>query len=141
MSNKHQQRFWLLTFFIIGISVCTGLVLFALRQNINVFYSPTQIAQGEVNQGTYCRVGGMVKEGSFKRLDGLKVSFTLTDYAHSVDVFYEGILPDLFREGQGIVTEGQLSGEGFQASLVLAKHDENYMPKEVRDSIKVADDT
>lgn len=136
MSQKHKKRFFLLSFMVVGLTAAALLIMYALRQNINVFYTPTQIVQGEVATNQNIRVGGMVVQGSFKRLDGLKVSFALTDYQNTVDVNYEGILPDLFREGQGIVTEGIYTTDGFKAKMVLAKHDENYMPKELRDSLK-----
>lgn len=136
MSAKHTQRFYLISLLVIGLSIAAFLILYALRQNINVFYTPTQISQGQAPTEQTIRVGGMVVDGSFKRYDGLNVSFTLTDYENTVDVFYDGILPDLFREGQGIVSEGMMTNQGFKASMVLAKHDENYMPKEVRDTLK-----
>ncbi len=136
MSRKHNHRLYLLFVMIAGLSLVVSLTLYALRQNINIFYTPSQIEANEVAHLQLVRVGGMVVEGSIERLGQLKVKFTLTDYAHTVDVFYDGILPDLFREGQGVVTEGKLTNMGFMASMVLAKHDENYMPKEVRDTLK-----
>ena len=101
---------------------------------MNMFYTPSQVAMGEVEVGRRFRIGGMVKEGSFvSDSDSLKVRFEATDYAHVVPVEYEGILPDLFREGQGIVAEGSVDSQGvFSASKVLAKHDENYMSQEVK---------
>ncbi len=113
------------------------LVMSALRDKIVFFYSPTEIiSEGKAAPGQRIRLGGLVKEGSLVK-DGSKVSFVVTDTAKEIPVTYEGILPDLFREGQGIVSEGALSPEGvFTADTVLAKHDENYMPKEVADSLK-----
>jgi len=115
-----------------------GLTMFALSQNINLFYSPTQIASGEAPHNTRIRAGGMVVDGSVVRdQQSLNVTFDITDYDQTVTVHYDGILPDLFREGQGIVAQGELdSNNVFQASEVLAKHDENYMPPEVADALE-----
>jgi cytochrome c-type biogenesis protein CcmE len=112
--------------------------MFALSQNINLFYSPTQIASGEAPHNTRIRAGGMVVDGSVVRdQQSLNVTFDITDYDQTVTVHYDGILPDLFREGQGIVAQGELdSNNVFQASEVLAKHDENYMPPEVADALE-----
>ena len=117
-----------------------ALTLTALNQNINLFYSPTQVMAGEYPERKNFRVGGMVVNGSVHRnAENLEVEFDLTDTAKTVTVAYTGILPDLFREGQGVVLEGRLIGDGsFRADEVLAKHDENYMPKEVADSLKKA---
>jgi len=114
-------------------SAAIGLVTYALRGNINLFYPPTEVVSGEAPIGQSIRVGGMVEEGSLLRADdSLAISFTLTDYQASVPVVYSGILPDLFGEGQGAVASGVLSDEGvLQATEILAKHDENYMPPEV----------
>ncbi|GIT22151.1 MAG: cytochrome c-type biogenesis protein CcmE [Gammaproteobacteria bacterium] len=117
-----------------------GLILYAMSQNINLFYTPTQVAQGEVREGQRIRIGGMVKEGSVVSAnDSLQVRFETTDYVHAVPIEYEGILPDLFREGQGIVAEGSVDASGvFHASRVLAKHDENYMSQEVKAALDAA---
>jgi cytochrome c-type biogenesis protein CcmE len=125
---------------LVSVSVAVGLALFALEQNINLFYSPTQIATGEAPHGARIRAGGMVVEGSVVRdTQSLLVRFDLTDFAESVPVEYTGILPDLFREGQGIVAQGSLDERGvFTAVEVLAKHDENYMPPEVAQALKDA---
>ena len=136
MSTKHQKRTLLVVTLVLGLGCAAGLILYALQQNINLFYSPTQIAQGLAPQQKMIRVGGMVVDGSVKRGQNLNVDFTLTDYEHELTVHYEGILPDLFREGQGIVAQGVMMDSVFQAREVLAKHDENYMPPEVRDSLK-----
>jgi cytochrome c-type biogenesis protein CcmE len=123
-----------------GLSVTVGLTLFALGQNMNMFYTPSQVALGEVEVGRQFRIGGMVKEGTFvSASDSLRVNFETTDYVHAVPVQYEGILPDLFREGQGIVAEGSVDADGvFMASKVLAKHDENYMSQEVKAALDAA---
>ena len=138
MKPHRRRRLGLILFIAVGLSLAVGLTLFALRQNINMFYSPSEVANGEVGAGTMFRIGGMVKAGSVdQQQDSLAVRFVTTDYAHDVPVNYEGILPDLFREGQGIVAEGRLDAGGvFQASRVLAKHDENYMSPEVRAALE-----
>ncbi len=140
MNPKRKQRLMIVLFIVFGVGIAVGLTLFALQQNINLFYSPTQIVKGEAPENTRIRAGGMVVEGSVKRdPNSLKVQFGMTDYAESVTVEYTGILPDLFREGQGIVAQGEMDGNGiFQASEVLAKHDENYMPPEVAEALEKA---
>jgi cytochrome c-type biogenesis protein CcmE len=117
--------------------------LYALNQNINLFFSPTQIAKGEAPVGQRIRAGGMVVDGSVERdQQTLKVNFGLTDHESSVTVEYTGILPDLFREGQGIVAQGAMNAAGvFVATEVLAKHDENYMPPEVKAALDAAGKT
>lgn len=134
MKLHRQRKLAVILFVATGLSATVGLTLFALGQNMNMFYTPSQVAMGEVEVGRRFRIGGMVKEGSFvSDSDSLKVRFETTDYAHAVPVEYEGILPDLFREGQGIVAEGSVDSQGvFSASKVLAKHDENYMSQEVK---------
>ena len=122
-----------------GVAAATGLVIAAMGENMLYFYSPTQIRAGEAPSGPSIRVGGLVVEGSVRRGQGTEVSFSLTDGAETVDVSYAGILPDLFREGQGIVTSGVLeSGSRLRAVEVLAKHDENYMPPEVAEAMEIA---
>ncbi|QEQ95826.1 cytochrome c maturation protein CcmE [Neptunomonas concharum] len=140
MNPKRKQRLLLVIFLVAGVSVAVGLALYALNQNINLFYSPTQIAEGEAPKNTRIRAGGMVVEGSVIRdQQSLHVAFDMTDYAKTVTVEYTGILPDLFREGQGIVAQGELDSNGvFQAVEVLAKHDENYMPPEVAEALEAA---
>ena len=119
-----------------AISLAAFLVLNAFESNLVFFFSPSQVAAGEAPKNRTFRVGGMVKEGSIDRKD-LTVSFIVTDTAQEMKVSYTGILPDLFREGKGVVAQGKLSEDGlFTASEVLAKHDENYMPKEVIDALK-----
>ncbi|MCY3564970.1 MAG: cytochrome c maturation protein CcmE [Gammaproteobacteria bacterium] len=140
MKPHRRKRLGAILFVAFGLSVAVTLTLFALSQNINMFYSPTQVANGEVESGTLFRIGGMVKDGSVEQQqDSLAVNFVTTDFVHDVAIEYEGILPDLFREGQGIVAEGRLDALGvFQASRVLAKHDENYMSPEVRAALEQA---
>ena len=134
MNARRKRQLGVVLFVLAMLSVATALVLYALRQNISLFYSPTQIAKGEAPSHHPIRVGGMVVPGSVVRHDNtLQVDFTLTDYVHTLVVTYQGILPDLFREGQGIVAKGVLiDKDHVQASEVLAKHDENYMPPEVK---------
>jgi cytochrome c-type biogenesis protein CcmE len=134
MHPKRRQRLFMVGFLFAGACVVVGLALLALNENINLFYPPDAIARGEAPIDARIRAGGMVKDGSVQRdPDSLRVAFVLSDLAGSdVPVVYEGILPDLFREGQGIVATGRLGADGvFQASEVLAKHDENYMPPEL----------
>jgi cytochrome c-type biogenesis protein CcmE len=120
-----------------GVGIATAFALKAFNQNLLYYYSPTQIHAGEAPSNRTFRVGGLVENGSVKRQPGsLEVTFTLTDYQEKMPVSYTGILPDLFREGQGIIARGKLDGDRFVAEEVLAKHDENYMPPEVKDSLK-----
>ena len=122
---------------VVGCTIATGLALLALRENIILFFYPSQIVDGTAPSNTTIRLGGMVVSGSIQRGDNLGVTFVLTDLAEQVTVAYEGILPDLFREGQGIVTQGKLDSTGrFLAEQVLAKHDETYMPPEVNDALR-----
>lgn len=140
MNPVRKRKMILLLFIMTILMVVTGLVLYALRQNISLFYTPTQIVEGEAPTKHRIRVGGMVVKGSIVRgTDDLSVQFKLTDYKQTLIVNYRGILPDLFREGQGIVALGELSdGQHFTASEVLAKHDANYMPPEVKDALAKA---
>ncbi len=138
MKPHRRKRLGAVLFIAFGLSAATALTLFALSQNINMFYTPTEVANGEVAAGTMFRIGGMVKNGSVaQQEESLAVRFVTTDFAHEVPIEYEGILPDLFRDGQGIVAEGRLDAAGvFQASRVLAKHDENYMSPEVKAALE-----
>ncbi|MDX1451926.1 MAG: cytochrome c maturation protein CcmE [Oleiphilaceae bacterium] len=140
MNPKRKQRLILIGFLLGGFSLVIGLTLYALSENINLFYSPTQIAAGEAPEGARIRAGGMVLEGSVSRDEkSLAVNFVLTDYQATVPVSFQGILPDLFREGQGIVALGRMNKEGvLVADEVLAKHDENYMPPEVAEALEQA---
>ena len=140
MTPKRKQKLMLIGLMVGGLSVAIGLTLFALSSNINLFYAPSQIVAGEAPAGVEIRAGGMVVEGSVKRdTQSMQVRFAVTDYNHEIWINYEKILPDLFREGQGVVAVGRLNAEGeFMASQILARHDENYMPPEVADALKVA---
>lgn len=140
MKPHRRKKLGIILFIASGLGISIGLILYAMSQNINLFYTPTQVAQGEVGLGQQIRIGGMVKEGSVvSASDSLRVSFETTDYIHAVQIEYEGILPDLFREGQGIVAEGTVDREGvFHATRVLAKHDENYMSQEVKAALDAA---
>ena len=133
MNPQRKKRLFIVLGLLAGVGIAVALALVALQQNINLFYSLTQIANGEAPAHTRIRAGGMVAEGSVQRsADSLDVAFVVTDYAANVTVRYRGILPDLFREGQGIVALGRLNDDGeLIADEVLAKHDENYMPPEV----------
>ena len=137
MHPKRRNKLLLILGLLCGVGVIVGLVLYALSQNINLFFSPSDMAQGKAPAGQRIRAGGMVREGSLERAtDSLKVRFVITDFVENVSVDYTGILPDLFREGQGIVAQGKMNDEGiFVADEVLAKHDENYMPPEVKEAI------
>jgi cytochrome c-type biogenesis protein CcmE len=137
MNIVRRRKLSKVLFIIIIIAAVLALVMYALRQNISLFYTPSQVSQGEVPQGKLVRIGGMVVEKSVIRdADGLSVQFKLTDFKQTVVVSYRGILPDLFREGQGIVALGTVFNKGqFKATEVLAKHDANYMPPEVKDAL------
>ena len=138
--TQRQRRMVLVATILVGVASATALAVTAFRQNMLYFFSPTQVGAGEAPLGHPFRLGGLVQGGSFKREgDGLTVHFVLTDTAHSIPVTYTGILPDLFREGQGVVALGKLGTNGtFTADEVLAKHDENYMPPEVAGALKTA---
>jgi cytochrome c-type biogenesis protein CcmE len=138
MNPVRKKRLYLVLAILAGVSIAVALALSALQQNINLFYTPTQIASGEAPTDTRIRAGGMVAEDSLKRSgDSLDVEFVVTDFAHNVTIRYRGILPDLFREGQGIVALGALDSQGvLHADQVLAKHDENYMPPEVTKALE-----
>jgi cytochrome c-type biogenesis protein CcmE len=133
MHPKRRNKLLLIIGLLFGAGIIVALVLYALSQNINLFFSPSDMAQGKAPLEQRIRAGGMVREGSLVRAkNSLKVTFVITDFVENVNVSYEGILPDLFREGQGIVAQGKLNSAGvFVADEVLAKHDENYMPPEV----------
>lgn len=140
MNAVRKQRLILVLLLVAGVGVAVALTLLALKQNINHYFSPTQMAAGEAPVGQKIRGGGLVVPGSVKRdPDSLKVSFRISDVQSEVVVEYTGILPDLFVEGSGVVALGQLRKDGvFEASEVLAKHDENYMPPEVQKAIDQA---
>jgi len=138
MTPTRKKRLYLIAAMVVGIAIATGLALKAFNQNLMFFFSPSEVAAGKAPQGQRFRIGGMVVKGSVHRdPESLAVTFDLTDYKHTVTVSYTGILPDLFREGQGIVAHGTINGQGqFVADEVLAKHDENYMPPEVAQMMK-----
>ena len=138
--TPRRQRMIFVAVILIGVSAATALALTAVGENMLYFYSPTQLQDGEAPTNHAVRIGGLVVDGSVERAgDSLPTTFGLTDGAKSVRVAYTGILPDLFREGQGIVARGALGSDGvFVAEEVLAKHDENYMPPEVAEAIKAA---
>lgn len=138
MNPARKRKLTIILFLLAGLSVAVGLTTYAFRQNINVFYDPTDIADGVAPVDVRIRAGGMVEDGSVIRdPDSLKVEFRVTDYSSTVTVKYEGILPDLFREGQGVVATGHLNADRvFVAEQVLAKHDEQYMPPEVSDALE-----
>ncbi|MEZ5584683.1 MAG: cytochrome c maturation protein CcmE [Candidatus Competibacteraceae bacterium] len=140
MHPVRRKRLTFVLIIVLGVGVAASLTLYALQQNINLFYSPSQIASGQAPVGRSIRVGGLVVTGSVAREpESLQVEFARTDNQEQIMVRYDGILPDLFREGQGIVARGRVSANGVvQAEEVLAKHDENYMPPEVADSLKQA---
>jgi len=118
------------------IAAAAGLILSAFEESIVFFHSPTDIVEKQISQSQRLRLGGLVEEGSVEKQADAVVTFRVTDMANSVNVTYRGILPDLFREGQGVVTEGTYAAGLFTADEVLAKHDENYMPPEVADALK-----
>jgi cytochrome c-type biogenesis protein CcmE len=135
--TRKQRRLVLIGSALAVLGVAVALVLGAFKDSIVFFNSPTDVVEKHVAPGARIRLGGLVKEGSVVRGENLQVRFDVTDGKHSVPVAYQGLLPDLFREGQGVVTEGMLERTGtFKADSVLAKHDETYMPKEVADALK-----
>ena len=138
MKPIRKQRLFLIIAMVVAVMGAVAFALNAFNENLMYFYSVTQVANGETPDNQAFRLGGMVVDGSVKRPgEGLTVFFDLTDYQSTVTVNYTGILPDLFREGQGIISTGRLNARGvFVADEVLAKHDENYMPPEVADSLK-----
>lgn len=138
MHPVRRQRLFIVLFVVVFSSAAIGLIAYALRGNINLFYPPAEVAAGNAPTGKTLRVGGMVVDGSVVRSDSdLEVRFELTDYQSSVPVVYRGILPDLFAEGEGAVASGKLNAAGvLEATEVLAKHDETYMPPEVADALE-----
>ncbi len=139
--RRRQQRMTLIAFLLLGLAAAAGLMLKAFEQNLLHFYTPSQLRAGLVDDGQRFRLGGLVEPGSVNRSNStLEVKFTLADCEASLPVSYTGILPDLFREGQGIVAHGKLDAQGvFIADEVLAKHDENYMPPELAESLQTTD--
>jgi len=140
MHPVRKKRLILILFILSGASIAAALALYALKQNINLYYTPSQVATGKAPVNRLFRMGGFVKKGSVRHdKKGLEIKFNLTDTAHDVEVDYTGVLPDLFREGQGIIVKGRLNQEGILiADQVLAKHGANYTPKPALDAIKAA---
>ncbi len=143
MNPKRKKRLALVFLVVLGVGAAVALALNAFQENMMFFYSPSEVTAGQAPQNHVFRVGGLVSAGSLKRQeDGLTVRFDVTDLKKTVTVQYTGILPDLFREGQGIVALGRLGSDGvFTAEEVLAKHDENYMPPEVADALGKSHET
>jgi cytochrome c-type biogenesis protein CcmE len=138
--KARHKRFILIAIGLVLLGAAAMLILNAFRSNMVFFYTPTQVEKGEVPKNTGFRIGGLVEAGSLKREgDGLTVRFVITDTAKSVPAVYTGVLPDLFKEGKGVVAQGKVGADGvFVASEVLAKHDENYMPPEAAEALKRA---
>ena len=137
--TPRRKRLLAVAGILLGVGAATAVALRAFDDNLLYFYDPSQVAAGQAPTGKTFRVGGLVTRGSVQRTPGsLEVHFVLTDYAHTVTVSYTGLLPDLFREGQGVIAHGHLRGGTFVADEVLAKHDEKYMPPEVAKSLKHA---
>jgi cytochrome c-type biogenesis protein CcmE len=136
--TPRQKRLVTVVVILAGVGVATAFALKAFQKNLLYYYSPTQVAAGEAPSSRAFRVGGLVEQGSVKRQPGsMVVHFTLTDYGKELVVTYDKILPDLFREGQGVIARGKMGNDGtFVAEEVLAKHDENYMPPEVKQSLQ-----
>ena len=139
--TPRQKRTWFIVAGVALVGAAVGLVLFALKNNVSLYFTPTQVYNNEAPQGRSFRIGGLVEAGSVKREnDGLTVRFSITDTAKAMPVIYKGILPDLFKEGKGVVAQGKIEADNvFHAEEVLAKHDENYMPPEAVDAIKKAE--
>lgn len=139
--TARQKRFMFIAIGVAAVGLAVGLVLNALDKNVNLYYTPTQVFNNEAPQGRSFRIGGLVEEGSVQReADGLTVHFAITDTHKRISVLYKGILPDLFKEGKGVVAQGKVEADGvLHADEVLAKHDENYMPPEAADALKKAD--
>ena len=139
MNPVRRRRLAVVLLLVSGVSVAVALGLYAFSQNLLYFFTPTQVQAGEAPQGRAFRLGGLVTEGSVQReTDGVTVRFDVTDTAATQAVRFKGILPDLFREGQGVIAQGELQDGVFVANEVLAKHDENYMPPEVADALEKA---
>ncbi|HEY4338372.1 MAG TPA: cytochrome c maturation protein CcmE [Steroidobacteraceae bacterium] len=140
MTPQRRKRLYLVLGIVVGVGIAAALALSAFRQNVTFYFIPTEVAQGAVHGDESFRLGGMVKERSVQRAAGsLEVSFLLTDFKHEVPITYSGVLPDLFREGQGVIVHGRLNGHGvFVADEVIAKHDEKYMPPKIAGTAPVA---
>lgn len=140
MTPQRRKRLYLVLGVVVGVGIATALALSAFRQNVTFYFIPTEVAQGAVHADENFRLGGMVSKGSVRRTPGsLQVSFLVTDFKHDVPVTYSGVLPDLFREGQGVTVHGRLDGKGvLVADEVLAKHDEKYMPPKIAGTAPVS---
>jgi len=138
--KPRQKKFVFILVALAALGAAVGLVLYALKDNVSLYFTPTQVYNKEAPQGHNFRIGGLVEAGSVKReKDGLTVRFLVTDTSRSMPVIYKGILPDLFKEGKGVVAQGKLEADNvFHAEEVLAKHDENYMPPEAKDALDKA---
>ncbi len=135
--TRKQKRLTLIFSALGLLGLAVGMVLFALRDNVVFFYGPTELTEKQVGPGQRLRIGGLVKPGTLVHLDGKSITFEVTDGKNDVPVSYTGLLPDLFKEGQGVVAEGALNqAHVFAADSILAKHDERYMPREVADALK-----
>lgn len=134
MQRRYKYRIFLISLAVLSISIAIGLILYAVRQNIDLYYTPSQLIKNKVSSRQSIKLGGLVKKGSFKRdsEDKLKIIFVLMDLQNEVKVIYRGVLPALFREGQGIVVQGHLENGQFIANEVFAKHDEKYEPPGLR---------
>jgi cytochrome c-type biogenesis protein CcmE len=142
MNPARKQKLLIVGSILLGSAVAVGLLLYAFSEGINVFYTPTEIAEGKVKGDQHIRIGAMVKKGSLVKdsLAGTRIEFVATDTNSDIPVAYTGVLPDLFREGQGVVAEGRMDANGvFQADTILAKHDENYMSAEVKAALDAAE--
>jgi cytochrome c-type biogenesis protein CcmE len=141
MHSARKQKLWIVLSIVLGAAAAVGLVLVAVNKGLNVFFTPTEIADGKVGANQNIRIGGMVKTGSLVKegLEGTRIEFVATDTNVDIPVVYQGVLPDLFREGQGVVAEGFVDEHGvFQARQIMAKHDENYMSPEVKAAMDAA---
>ncbi len=140
MTPRRKRTMYIIIGALTGLSLAVGLVLYALKNNVSLYFTPTQVFNKEAPQGRSFRIGGLVEAGSVKREgDGLTVHFNVTDTVQTMPVIYKGILPDLFKEGKGVVAQGKLEADNvFHAEEVLAKHDENYMPPEAKDALDKA---
>ena len=140
MTPRRKKIMYFIIAGLVGLSLAVGLVLYALKNNVSLYFTPTQVFNKEAPEGRSFRIGGLVEVGSVKREgDGLTVRFNVTDTVRTMPAIYKGILPDLFKEGKGVVAEGKLEADNvFHAREVLAKHDENYMPPEAKDALDKA---
>ena len=140
MTPRRKKTLYIIVGALTGLGLAVGLVLYALKNNVSLYFTPTQVFNKEAPEGRNFRIGGLVVAGSLKReSDGLTVHFNVTDTLRTMPVIYKGILPDLFKEGKGVVAQGKLEADNvFHADEVLAKHDENYMPPEAKDALDKA---